>query len=210
MPENENDEPESDLFIIENDIVNNIEKKAPLPMSMLKDELIEMCLNLKGEDLTVVGVTGYKGSGKDTVGDYLVTKYGFLKINFADSLKSACKSIFLFNDEQLYGQSKEIVDQVWGVTPRSILQHVGTVLFRDKLGELIPSLDSKTIWLKNVLLQIRALVQNNRAESRTTKVVICDCRFDNEVEMIHLLGGKVFLVFRESHKTDNLAKMMHQ
>ena len=51
----------------------------------------------------IIGL-GFKArSGKDCVADYLVGKYGFQKLSFADSLKGACKEIFHLSDEQLYG-----------------------------------------------------------------------------------------------------------
>ena len=35
----------------------------------------------------IIGVTGFIGSGKDTIADYLVTEHGFKRLSFAGSLK---------------------------------------------------------------------------------------------------------------------------
>src|SRR5579863_3132559 len=57
----------------------------------------------ENEEFVIIGITGRKRSGKDTVGNYLVEHYGFVKVSFADTLKEACKIIFGFSDEQVYG-----------------------------------------------------------------------------------------------------------
>jgi hypothetical protein len=64
-------------------------------------------------NIDVVGITGFKRHGKDTTGDYLCEKYGFTKLAFADPLKEICKILFSFNEDQLYGGSKEVVDSFW-------------------------------------------------------------------------------------------------
>lgn len=174
----------------------------------LSDDLLVICDNIRStNNLSIVGITGYKGSGKDTVGDTLTKKLNYVKINFADSLKSVCKTIFCFSNEQLYGNDKEKTDLLWNVTPRTIMQRVGTDLFRDRLGELVPEINSKEIWLKNLLIKVLNLQKVRR--SQPLKIVICDCRFQNEVDMIHALGGKVFLVDRNELKPQNLSQV-HQ
>ena len=66
----------------------------------------------------IIGL-GFKArSGKDTVADYLIENYGFKRLAFADALKEGCRHIFELNDEQLYGELKEVEDDYWGVTPR--------------------------------------------------------------------------------------------
>lgn len=55
---------------------------------------------------------GGRGSGKDTVGDYLVAKHGFTKVSFAAPLKQMVKIAFPdFTDEDLYGPSKNRENQ---------------------------------------------------------------------------------------------------
>ena len=36
-------------------------------------------------NLNIIGITGRKRHGKDTLGDYLVSNYGYTKIGFADA-----------------------------------------------------------------------------------------------------------------------------
>ena len=47
----------------------------------------------------ILGVTGFIGSGKDTVADYLCTFHGYKRISFAASLKDAIASIFGWDRE---------------------------------------------------------------------------------------------------------------
>ena len=48
---------------------------------------------LQGEKM-LVSVTGFIGSGKDTIADYLITEHGFKKESWAGSLKDAVSHIF--------------------------------------------------------------------------------------------------------------------
>jgi uridine kinase len=39
----------------------------------------------------IVGLVGLKQSGKTTIADYLVSKYNFVQLSFADNLKKLVK-----------------------------------------------------------------------------------------------------------------------
>jgi hypothetical protein len=117
---------------------------------------------------------GFKArSGKDLVGNYLVRRYEFERLAFADSLKNAAKEIFGFTDEQVHGSKKEIVDPYWNMTPRSVLQKMGSDCLRDHFD--------KDIWIKSVH---RKILQNPNK-----RYVICDCRYINEAAAVKSWGG---------------------
>jgi len=141
----------------------------------------------------IIGVTGRKFNGKDTLGNYYVENYGYKRLAFADALKDACREIFGFTNEQLYGNEKEVIDKYWNVAPRTVLQYVGTELFRDQLGVIMPDI-GKDIWLKVVEKKILDELKNNP----NAKFVITDVRFPNECEMIKNLGGVVIRVKRDA------------
>ena len=151
----------------------------------------------------IVGITGKKYSGKDTIGNIL-KKYGYVQLAFASSLKEACKAIFHFEDDQIHGENKDVIDEYWQTTPRSILQYVGTELFRDRLAILIPFIQ-KDIWVKSVEKQIIEMRKNNP----DVKIVITDVRFQNECELISKYGGDMIRVNRQmlnnsdSHSSEN-------
>ena len=55
---------------------------------------------------TIISLTGNMGVGKDTMADYLVEKYGFVKVAMADPMKRIAKEVYEFSDEQLWGPSE--------------------------------------------------------------------------------------------------------
>ena len=62
----------------------------------------------------IIGITGKKRSGKDTISDFLVEKYGFVKYGFADPIKDIARIIFGFTENQLFEKEKDIVDEKLG------------------------------------------------------------------------------------------------
>jgi len=123
----------------------------------------------------IIGITGKKFHGKDTLADILIKKYGYRKLSFAAPLKEACRVIFGLTDSQLYGIEKETVDDFWKTTPRHILQFVGTDLFRQQIGQIVPHVGAN-IWVESVIQAIR--------KNPNGKYVISDVRFPNEVEAL--------------------------
>lgn len=142
----------------------------------------------------LIGLVGRKYSGKDTLGDYIVSSYNYNKIAFADPLKQACKEIFGFNDAQLYGDQKESIDEYWNITPREVYQFVGTELFRNQMDNLIKSVGSD-MWVK--------VLEKKILDNKTTKFVITDVRFKNEAEMIKKNGGFLIKLKRNTQKQDS-------
>jgi len=130
----------------------------------------------------IIGISGQARHGKDTIADYLVKNYGFQKMSLAQPLKEICRTIFSFNDEQLYGDQKESVDPRWGITPRHCLQFIGTELFRQQIGQLLPEIGDD-IWVYCLCERLKTLFQ----EKPDTKVVICDVRFKNEYQALNNL-----------------------
>lgn len=132
----------------------------------------------------ILGVTGFIGSGKDTVADYLCTFHGFKRLSFAASLKDAISNIFGWDRELLEGTTKtsrewrEKIDPWWSerlgmeITPRWVLQYWGTEVCRNGFHQ--------DIWVASV---------ENKLRNTKDNIVITDCRFINEVEAIKRAGG---------------------
>lgn len=120
---------------------------------------------------TIIGVCGFKRSGKDTIADYIVSHYGFTKLRFADPLKQMCKHLFDFIDDQLESDLKEAVDERWGCTPRKAMQFLGTEIMQYKINELLPGID-RGFWVKKMINTINHTPSDN--------IIISDLRFLHE------------------------------
>lgn len=136
----------------------------------------------------ILGIVGFIGSGKGTVGDLLVEK-GFHKDSFAAPLKDACSIIFgwprelLEGDTELSRKWREEPDAFWSekfgksFSPRLALQLMGTEAGRNVFHP--------DIWVVSLL---------NRAKGRD--IVVTDVRFKNEVAHIQDNGGLIIRVKR--------------
>lgn len=143
----------------------------------------------------IIGISGKKGHGKDTLGKFFIDNYQYQRFAFADPLKKILEIIFDFTDDQLFGNLKEIPDPYWNCSPRKIQQFVGTDLFRDQLGQIIPNLD-KNIWVEVTKRKIQKQMLNNPK----SRIIITDVRFCNEAQMIRELNGVIIKVNRDSIK----------
>jgi hypothetical protein len=139
----------------------------------------------------IIGVIGLINSGKSTIANILVEDYGFIKVSFADSLKDAVSAIFGWDRQLLQGDTeasrvwREQVDEYWSnvmqhpVTPRWVLQHIGTDVMRDHFH--------KNIWVHSLMKKLNDPNKN---------YVISDVRFQNEVDVILSQHGQIWEVQR--------------
>lgn len=147
----------------------------------------------------IIGLCGAQGVGKDTIGDILVSEYGFTKITFAAALKDVVSILFSWPRDLLEGITeesrlwRETIDMYWsekmgvsGFTPRKALQYVGTDLLRRQLYD--------NIWVNIVENKISMLLSLNQE----TNIVITDCRFINEFNMIKKFSGsQIFKIVKD-------------
>jgi len=140
----------------------------------------------------IIGVCGLIGSGKGTVADCLVQHHGFQKLSFADSLKDGVAAMFDWPRHLLEGDTEESrtwreqEDRFWtremgyAVTPRFVLQKVGTECMRQGLFD--------GIWVSRT----KQIIQQHPKQN----FVIPDVRFPNEIDMIHSEQGVIWEVRR--------------
>lgn len=138
----------------------------------------------------IVGCVGRKRHGKDTIGDYLTSKYNYEKYSFANPLKRGAMEMFGFTEEQVFGDLKDEVDPLWGCTPRMVLQVLGTELLQYDIHKYIPSFQQigRSIWVKN----FNRYYTNNPGKN----IVVADVRFIHEANEIKSLGGIIIKVVR--------------
>lgn len=141
----------------------------------------------------IIGILGKKRNGKDTCADYLVDKYNFEKIAIATPLKEIIKIMFDYDDDVLNTDLKEVVDEKWNVTPRKLLQYIGTDLIRKDLGKYINK-STNNIWIDLCITKINKSNKN---------FVISDVRCQNEVDAIRNNGGIVIKIIRDTNLDDN-------
>ena len=139
----------------------------------------------------IIGVLGFIGSGKGTVGDRLVCSHGFTAMSFAGNLKDATAAIFGWPRHLLEGDTaesriwREQRDDFWSermqreVTPRWVLQYMGTNILRRQFFD--------DVWMAGLERKIR---------QSSGSVVITDVRFPNEVKMLDSMGAKFVWVRR--------------
>ena len=100
----------------------------------------------------LVGILGLKGSGKDTIGNYLIENYNFEKIAYAGALKDAICCVFGWDRNMMEGATdesrkwREEIDEYWGFSPREMMQRIGTDLFRKQIKD--------DIWIKSLKLKL--------------------------------------------------------
>ena len=97
--------------------------------------------------MIIIGICGFAGSGKDTIANHLIETHGFKKLSFASVLKDIVSILFSWDREMLEGLTKEsrkwreTKDEWWSkklertITPRYVLQDLGTDLFRNHFDQ---------------------------------------------------------------------------
>ena len=178
------------------DFIN--QRKQNLQKSPIQPECV--CLETKIKDLKPyknVAFTGEMHHGKSTCAEYLCCKHGYVEYTFSGPLKTGVMELFDFSYEQTYGEEKDQIDQFWGVSPRYLLQQIGTNLFRNKLKIYLPNLMlQKSLWVDNFFKWF------NKTGSYTN-FVVSDCRFPDEAQAIKESNIKLYRVVRPSLQQNN-------
>lgn len=148
----------------------------------------------------IISLTGNMGVGKDTMADYMVEKYGFVKVSMADPFKRIAKEVYEFSDEQLWGPSSERnkddiryprADGTF-LTARIVTQLLGNELSRLAYPE------TWIVYLKRIFEKIQAgqfysekqgAFEIPGKKSEYTGIIVSSCRFQNEIEAVKEMGG---------------------
>lgn len=131
----------------------------------------------------MIGLSGYGGSGKDTVANYLVENYGYRRKAFADPIKDALIALNPYITPNI--RLAELVEEYgWEVAKkgyseaRRLIQVMGTEVGREMFGE--------RFWVD---LCMDGLDGRDR-------VVFSDVRFVSEADDICLIGGSIWRIER--------------
>ena len=169
----------------------------------------------------IIGLGGYKGSGKNTLGNHLadlINKKGkrhAVCIGLADALKEYCVEEYGLDLEICHAdnhtKNTTLTKVAWNTMPqkiqtkyeykrsdsvymtyREVLQIVGTDLGRDIFGE--------DVWLERFTARANA-VQSDKPIT----IVVTDVRFDNEAQYCMKNGGHVIRVMSDAKVVDTHA-----
>lgn len=127
---------------------------------------------------SLVAFTGPAGSGKSTAAEYLIAKHGFVRVRFAGPLKDMMRAIGL-GEAEIEGHLKEVPSPIlMGRTPRHAMQALGTEWGRDLIHP--------NFWI--------SLWQRTACDvlDHGGRVVVDDCRFDNEAVALRSIGGVIY------------------
>jgi hypothetical protein len=124
----------------------------------------------------IVAVSGHIGSGKDTLGDYLVKEFNFIKLKLAYPIYDLVATLLGIYDSVNLSHRDKFDDREWkennvfrigdiSYTVRQLLQKVGTECFRMGLQD--------DIWIQLLLKEIKQYPVDQH-------LVITDLRFKNE------------------------------
>jgi len=124
--------------------------------------------------LSLVGLAGKAGSGKDTVGKWLIDNRDFIKVSFAQPLYDGLAAMGF--PAPATREEKEALIPGFNFSWREAAQKLGTEWGRGLQSD---------IWMRIV---------ERRVEDYGGNVVITDVRFENEADMIRKQGGTIFHV----------------
>lgn len=140
----------------------------------------------------IIGITGRRGSGKDTIANYLKTYYArnFRSIAFADPMRAALKAMFDWDDSYFEHPKKdEPLAELGGKSPRDLMKPLGTEWGREMV--------SKSLWIDIAARKTQSII------GAGINVLITDVRFENEAEWVRDSGGMLWHVDRDSSVVDS-------
>ena len=149
----------------------------------------------------ILGLTGVRGSGKDTLADHLVDRYGFRRIAFADPVREKVKFLLQLESDDEYDQIKR-TKLLWDYN-----QYNGYGTFKDR---------EKEIDGRHLVREIGMLMLSYDKEQFTNYVtneiskniekfhyVVTDLRMEHEYQCLKRLDAYVVKIETGKENTDN-------
>jgi len=148
----------------------------------------------------IIGLSGRMGSGKTHLARRLIDRFNELgvavkKAALADALKEAGQLLFSLSDEQVFTQvGKATIDPRWGLTPRQILQFLGTEGLRLGFGSAAVNAGA---WTEQEQHDVWVRILEGRLGGFSGVVIVDDIRFLNEAKWVVENRGLLIRIDRE-------------
>lgn len=130
----------------------------------------------------LIGICGAKRAGKNTLADLLSFYINLDHISFASPLRAFVADVLGVSAAELEAEKETPISWLDGVTPRQMMQTVGTEWGRTMIHP--------ELWLRSLLRRIPP-----------SGAVISDVRFENEAKLIKDHGGILIRVVRSGTGT---------
>lgn len=143
-------------------------------------------------EIPVIGIHGLARSGKDTAANFILAQRGGYIYSFADPMRAMLAAIGIDMRDPYWQENKEVVIPALGVSPRRMMQTLGTEWGRELIHP--------EIWL--TLAKQRLLNQGSG-------MIIPDVRFENEAAWVRSQGGVIVYITRpggvvvEAHSSES-------
>lgn len=145
----------------------------------------------------LIGIAGRARSGKDTVANFIIAAIGGYRYSFADPIRAMLAPLGVDMNDPYWQARKEDVIPALGVSPRRMMQTLGTEWGRNLINP--------DLWL---VMAHQCLLRNGPG------MVIPDVRFENEAAWIRKHGGRIIHVIRpeakavEAHASEDGIEML--
>lgn len=129
------------------------------------------------------------GSGKSLIAEHLIERHNFQLVKFAHGLKAMTAALLEavgLDDNQvrdaIEGATKENIIPALGVSPRRVMQTLGTEWGRKQIDE--------NLWANIAAARCAQLLGEGAS------IIVDDLRYENELDVLHRLGAYVYRVVR--------------
>ena len=158
----------------------------------------------------IIGISGAANCGKDTVANYIVENYSFVKIAFADKIKRILMDLYDLSYNNLWGPSaNRAMHDVRYKIPDSD-EYLTVRLGSQAFGDCGRSLYINT-WVDYTINDIKKLTNSYfyNYEDRIgiikdyfsfgkKNVIVSDCRYLNEMNRLRNEGAKIIRIKKQS------------
>lgn len=129
---------------------------------------------------TIIGIAGKARSGKDTVASFILAAVGGYRYSFADPIRRMIAQLGIDMNDPYWQARKEEVIPALGVSPRYLMQTLGTEWGRQLINP--------DIWIT---------MAKHRLLQAGEGMVVPDVRFDDEAAWVRRAGGRVIHLQRD-------------